>query len=107
MTVSPRTSEPIAHWRLIGAFALSLGSALFTFLWLTIVGFFLLQVFGGVSEGGELIFIGMLLTAPPVCILTIGALLLAGPKHSKLAWISAIAYTTPFMMSGLVVLFSR
>ncbi len=53
MTVDPRTTEPIAPWRLIGA------------------------------------------------------LLLVGPKHCKLAWISAIVYLTPFIVGGLVVLFSR
>lgn len=107
MTADPRTTDPIAQWRLIGALILSLGSAFFTFLWLAMVGFFLLQVFTGVCEGGELIFIGIPLTAVPVYILTIGALLLAGPKHCKLAWISAIVYLTPFIVGGLVVLFSR
>jgi hypothetical protein len=107
MTDSPSSIEPIARWRLIAALIMSLGSASFTALWLAIFGFFLLQVFTGVCEGGELIFIGLFLTALPVCLLTLGALLLVGPKYCKLAWISAIAYAAPFIICLFTALWGR
>ena len=76
-------------------------TALFTALWLVLVGFVLLQIFGRVYEGGELVFAGLFITAPPVFISTLLALLLVGPRNCKVAWISALLWLSPVAV-GLV-----
>lgn len=94
--------QSIARWRRILAAILGVASAVFTGLWLAIWVFVILQIVGGVYEGGELIFAGLFLTAPPVALGTLGALVLVGPKQCKVAWISALLYCSPFIF-GVVI----
>lgn len=91
--------KEIASWRCLVAGLFSAGALLFTILWLAICAFVMLQIIGQVYEGGELVFAGIFLTAPPVFICTIGALLLVGPKRCKLAWMSALFYFSPVIVA--------
>jgi hypothetical protein len=72
-------------------------------MWLAVWAFVILQIIGRVYEGGELVFAALFLTAPPVFLCTGGALILVGAKRCKLAWISALIYIAPFLVSVLGV----
>jgi hypothetical protein len=78
---------------------LSAGAAFFTASWLTLCGFVMLQIIGHVYEGGELVFVRIFLTAPPVLLITMFALLLVGPRRCKVAWIFALLYLSPLLIS--------
>jgi hypothetical protein len=92
----------IARWKLISAKILGGIVALFTALWLLIILFVILQMIGGVYEGGELVFVGVFLTAPPVFICSILAMILVGPKRCKMAWLSALLWLAPWVVSIII-----
>ena len=92
MSVSDPVTDSIPRWRSILAALLSVGVLLSTFLWLVIWAVVTLQLIGGVYEGGELLFVGIVFTAPVVFIFTCLSLLLVGAKRCKVACISAFLY---------------
>ena len=96
ITAGP-TEDVSPHRRKL-ARSLSVGALVFTILWLLICALFAIQIIGGVVEGGELVMGGLVLTAPPVFICTVGAMLLVGRKRSKLAWVSALLWLSPVIV---------
>lgn len=102
MSTPPADTAGVSRWRRVVATLCGLGAAFFTGLWLLVCGFVLLQIFGRVFEGGELVFAALFLTAPPVVIFTALALWLVGPRRCRLAWISAVLYVSPIAISIII-----
>ena len=100
-TLNP-TTEGLAPWKRIFVGFLSACVVICTLLWLAISGLVILQIIGRVYEGGELVFAGIIITAPPVFIFTTIALLLVGPKRCKIAWISALLYFSPVIIASIL-----
>ena len=92
----------VSRWRRICATIFSAVAALFTGLWLLLCAFVFLQIMTGVYEGGELVFAGIFLTAPPVLLSTVLALLFVGPRRCKVAWISGLLYLSPPIVCGII-----
>ena len=67
-------------------------------------GFMALQVKAGVYDGPELGFIVGFVTFTPAFIATVISLILVGPKHCKLAWISLCVYPATFVMAILAAI---
>src|SRR5262245_50117910 len=102
MNAGTSSVDTVSRWRRICATIFSAVAALFTGLWLLLCVFVFLQMMTGVYEGGELVFVGIFLTAPPVLLSTVLAIFFVGPRRCKVAWISGLLYLSPPIICGII-----
>ena len=86
----------ISRPRLIVARLLGVLSAGCATLWILTCAFILYQAVSGFYDGPGLGFIVLLFTFAPACVATLISLMLVGPHHCKLAWVSLCIYPLSF-----------